>query len=239
MDTPLAHQPAPTCGGAEKGEPWGSVVLPPQPVTPTQALQVPRPTLPWHPPALAVFPPCPRWPWQTPPCLTLHPESSLALRASPPIIGAGAEGPVGRGARGLEALRPGEALEGQARGYLLSACLHPWGPQSHPRELAWPLPSQQSRGGGEQAAGAKTDGQSDDAGQETTGASSFWGPPAWFAWKCQTSPVPPAELTLWTLEPGSPSCGPSPSCEKLLKHTLPRFPHQRRGDGSMDAESIL
>lgn len=133
MDTPLAHQPAPACGGAKKGEPWGSVVLPPQPVTPTQALQVPRPTLPWHPPALRSSHPCPRWPWRAPPCLTLHPESSLALGASPPIICAGAESPAGRGACGLESLRPGGTQEGQSRGNILSARLHPWGPQSHPR----------------------------------------------------------------------------------------------------------
>ena len=105
MDTPLGHQLAPACGGAKKGVSRGSVVLPPQPVTPTQALQVPRPTLQdW---ALSTASPgtslplrsshlCPRWPWRTPPCLTLRFESSLVPGASPPVTRAGAEGPAGR-----------------------------------------------------------------------------------------------------------------------------------------------
>lgn len=52
--------------------------------------------LPWHQPALEVFPSVPSVAQGTPPCLTLRPKSSLLPGASPPITCAGAEGPVGR-----------------------------------------------------------------------------------------------------------------------------------------------
>ena len=173
--------------------------------------------------------PCPRWPWRTPPCLTLHSESSLALRASPPIICAGAEGPAGHGACGLESLRPGEAQEGQSRGYILSARLHPWGPQSHPRELAWPLPSQQSRGAGGRQLGQRQMGSlmTPDKKQLVLPHSGGCQPGLPGSARPAPSPLQGSHCGLWNQ--AAPAVAPAPAVRSCLNTLCLGFPINTEG----------
>lgn len=82
----------------------------------------------------------------------------------------------------------------------------------------------------------ETDEGCGNTGQETAGASSFWGLLAQFAWKyqnghgAQSMDFGTRQPQLWSQPHHCPG--------KLLKCTLPQFPHQRRRNDSTDVESV-
>ena len=114
---------------------------------------------------------------------------------------------------------------------ILSARLLPWAPQSHPRELAWPLPSQQSRG----------DGGTGSWGKDRCGGLTMLDKKQLVLPRSgrhrpglpgrASPPIPPAGLTVWTLNQAAPAVAPAPAVRSCLNTLCLGFPSSTEGLG--------